>query len=234
MSSASRRSSAAPFVLLVAGAALTLTGCITPPQLPTSAPADPTPSAGPAETSEAPSPQPSTAAPTAAPAGDIPELVAIGTQLPPGTLGGWETSLLSTDGFEPQDDSTFPIGPTISVIETATGCSFWAYQGTQDSESTDEAENSAVSLGILSSSSPDDWEPDVFTLDPSASQGAAVEMLSIIQEREDGSAEAWFARNFQSGGMTSSIMAECPAGGGGVDHIDEVVREHLQINFMLP
>lgn len=233
MSPVSRRSSAAPLMLLAAVAALTLTGCFAPPPLPTSAPADPTPIEDPAETSEAPSPQPTTSAPTAAPAGDIPELVAIGTELPPGTLGGWETSLLSTDGFEPQDDSTFPIGPTISVIETATGCSFWAYQGTQDSESTDEAENSAVSLGILSSSSPDDWEPDVFTLDPS-SQGAAVEMLSIIQEREDGSAEAWFARNFQSGGMTSSIMAACPAGGGGVDHIDEVVREHLQINFLLP
>lgn len=233
MSPVSRRIAAAPMLLLAAGAALSLTACLTPPPVPTTPPVEPINTSAPPETSDPTTPDP-TSEPTGAPAGDIPELVAIGTALPPGTLGGWETSIIADDAFELQDDSTFPAGPTISVIETATGCSFWAYQGTQDGDSTDEAENSAVTLGILSDSTPDDWEPDVFTLDPSASQGAAVEMLSIIQEAEDGSAEAWYARNFQSGGMTSSIMASCPAGAGGVDHIDETVLEHFQINFLVP
>ncbi|MCH1882966.1 hypothetical protein [Agrococcus sp. ARC_14] len=233
MSPASRRLSAAPLILLAAATALSLSACISPPPLP-SAPPQPTATGvtDPIETSPAPVPTPSTE-PTAGGA-DLPDLVAIGTELAPGTQAGWETSILSTDGFEPQADSTFPAGPTISVLETATGCTFWAYQGQQDGESTDETENSNVTLGIISESSPDDWEADVFPLEESASQGVAVEFLSIISERDDGTAHAWYARNFQSSGTTSSIMAHCPADVGGVDHIDEVVLEHLQINFLQP
>ncbi|WP_072313685.1 hypothetical protein [Agrococcus sp. Marseille-P2731] len=237
MPNSPRRALGAPLLLLTACASLALTGCITPPAVPTSAPSGaPTstaaPSGAPTETSAAPTPSAS-AAPSAAP-GDIPELVAIGTELPPGTVGGWETSIITDDAFEVQPDSDFPAGPTISVVETATGCTFWAYQGAADSDSTDEAESSAATLALLSSSSPDDWDPDVFTLDRSASQGAAVEMLSIVQEVEGDPAKAWYARNFQSGGTTSSIMAMCPAGTGGIDHIDEVIIEHLQINFLVP
>lgn len=231
--SPSRRSGPAAIVLLAGGAALSLSACITPPPLPTSAPVEPSSppvSEGPVETAEAPP----TTDPSSAPTGDIPALVALGTELPQGTLAGWETSITTAEGFEVQPDSTFPAGPTISVVETETGCTFWAFQGTQDVNVTDETESSAATLGILSNSSPDDWEADVFTLEASASQGAEVEMLSIIQDSDDGSGEAWFARNFQAGGTTSSIMAECPAGAGGVDHIDEVVLEHLQINFLVP
>ncbi|WP_347757173.1 hypothetical protein [Agrococcus sp. ProA11] len=228
-----RRTSPTPLLLLAAGAALSLSACITPPPLPSGAPADPSSPSVSEEPVETAAPSPTTD-PSGAPAEGIPDLVAINTELPPGTLAGWETSLLTADGFEVQPDSTFPAGPTISVVETATGCTFWAFQGRQDSDVSDEAENSAVTLGILSDSSPEEWDPDVFTLEASASQGAEVEMLSIIQDADDGSAEAWFARNFQSGGTTSSIVAECPADAGGVDHIDDVILEHLQINFLVP
>lgn len=229
MSRPVRRSPTLPLAILAAGVALALSGCITPPPLPTTAPTTPAPttSPDPVETSTAPTPQPSAE-------GGLPELVAIGTPLPEGTLGGWETSIITDEAFVLQDDSDFPAGPTISVVEAATDCSFWAYQGTQDGDSTDEAENSAVTLGILSDTDPGDWDADRVTLEPSASQGVSVEMLSIVHESEDGAAEAWFARNFQSGGMTSSIVAKCPAGAGGVDHIDEVVLEHFQISFLVP
>ncbi|WP_405218412.1 hypothetical protein [Agrococcus sp. Ld7] len=228
-----RRTTPLPLVLLTVGAALSLSACFVPPPLPSSAPAEPTQppvSEAPAETPEA---QPSSE-PSSAPTSDLPALVEIGTELPRGTLAGWETSFLTADGFQAQPDSTFPAGPTISVIETATGCSFWAFQGEQDTDVADEEESSAFTLGVLSNSSPDDWDADDFNLAASASQGSAVEMLSISQENDDGSGKAWFARNFQSGGTTSSIIAECPAGAGGVDHIDEVILEHLQINFLLP
>lgn len=228
--SSPRRRLAPPLVLLAAGAALCLSGCLTPPPLPT-AQAQPTPQAPSTASSAAPTPA-ATSTPVAD--GDLPELVAINTPLAPGTLAGWETSILTDEAFEPQADSDFPAGPTISVVETATGCTFWAYQGTQDSESTDEAVSSAATLAIVSSSSPDDWEPDVVELEPSASQGIAVEFLSIVQEHDDGGAEAWFARNFQSSGSTSSIVASCPAGAGGVEHIDEVVLEHFHVNFLQP
>lgn len=234
----SRRRSPAPLLLLAAGASLALTACITPPPSTTAAAtpsATSAPSTAPADPSSTPTaPGSPTPTPTATASSQIPELVALGTPLPPGTLAGWETSIITADGFEAQADSTFPIGPTINVTETATGCTFWAYQGTADSDSTDETESSIASLAALSSSSPDDWEADTFTLAPSASQGASVEMLSIIQEVEGEPAKAWYARNFQAGGTTSSIMAQCPADAGGVEHIDEVILEHLQINFLLP
>lgn len=236
MSPAARRTKALPLVVLATGLAFTLSGCITPPPVPTSPPeapptsSQPTTPTEPAQTTE---PVETSAAPQPSADGDLPELVALNTPLPAGTLGGWETSILTDDEFEPQSDSDFPVGPTISVIESATGCSFWAYQGTQDTDATDEVESSEFTLGLLSNSSPSDWEADVFTLDAS-SQGAAVEMLSIFQEPDDGSAQAWYARNFQSGGMTSSIRAQCPADAGGIDHVDAVVGEHFQINFLAP
>ncbi|GEK78651.1 hypothetical protein ABA31_00020 [Agrococcus baldri] len=149
-------------------------------------------------------------------------------------LAGWETSILTDpEAFAVEPDSTFPVGPTISVTEIATDCTFWAYQGVEEHDSGDEAENSEYVLGFLSQSSTDEWEPDVFELAPS-SQGVAVEMLSILSEGDDGSTRAWFARNFQSSGSTSSIVAACPAGAGGIDHIDEVIDEHFQINFRQP
>lgn len=237
MSRTRQRISSASMLLLATGAALSLTACLTPPPIPIDVPPQPTQVVDPGASTPAPTPDPSTEPTpdtTAAPAGDIPELVAIGAELPAGALPGWETSIITADGFTTQPDSDFPLGPTISVVEDATGCTVWAYQGTQDSESPDEEESSAATLALISNSEPTDWEADIFTLDASASQGAAVEMLSIIQEPEDGSAQAWFARNFQSSGTTSSIIAECPAGAGGIDHIDSVVGEHLQINFLLP
>lgn len=229
-----RRPTVLPLVLTTA-AALSLSACIMPPALPsapTSAPtSQPTAAADPVASSPAPVPSPQ---PTAA--GELPDLLAMGDPLAPGTLAGWETSILTDAAFEVQPDSDFPAGPTISVAEPATDCTFWAYQGAQDSDVTDEAESSAVTLGILSSSSPSDWDPeaDVFELAPSASQGVAVEFLSIVEERPDGGVRAWFARNFQASGSTSSIVAACPADAGGVDHIDEVVREHFHINFLQP
>lgn len=232
MSPVTRRSKALPLIVLATGIVVSLSGCIMPPALPTAPPQvpsaspQPTATADPVETTTAPTPPPSAD-------GALPELVAIGTELPPGTVGGWETSIITDDAFELQPETDFPIGPTISVVETATGCSVWAYQGAQDSESTDEGENSEVTLGILSDSSPDEWEADIFTLDAS-SQGSSVEMLSIFEEAEDGSVQAWYARNFQSGSMTSSIRAECPAGAGGLEHVDAVVGEHFQINFLVP
>lgn len=231
--SPSRRIAHAPLLLLAVGAALSLTACLTPPPLPSSGPVEPTSppiSEGPAETAEAPPTSESSSAPT----GDLPALVEIGAELPPGALAGWETSLLTAEGFEVQPDSTFPAGPTISVIETETGCSFWAFQGEQDTDVPDEQSSSEFTLGVLSDSSPDAWDADTFNLDASASQGTAVTMLSISQDNDDGSGQAWFARNFQSGGTTSSIIAQCPAAAGGVDHIDDVILEHLQINFLLP
>lgn len=236
MSPAVRRSKALPLAILATGAALTLSGCIMPPPLPTAAPTpssqpttppQPTTSAAPVETPSAPTPQPSSG-------GELPELVAINTPLPAGTLPGWETSIL-TDGdtFTIEADNTFPAGPTISVTEVATGCTIWAYQGVEEHDSGDEAENSEFVLGLLSESSPDDWEPDVFTLAPS-SQGVAVEMLSIIRDADDGGIGAWYARNFQSSGSTSSIAAVCPAGAGDIEHIDAIIGEHFQINFLQP
>lgn len=230
MSPSVRRSKAMPLAMLAAGAALTLSGCITPPSLPTAAPApspQPTTTAAPAQTSSASTPQPSAG-------GELPELVAINTPLPQGTLAGWETSILTDgDAFTVEAESTFPEGPTISVTEVATDCTFWAYQGVEEHDSGDEAENSEFVLAFLSDSSPEDWEPDVFTLAPS-SQGVSVEMLSIIREEDDGGVKAWFARNFQSSGSTSSIAASCPTGAGDIEHIDEVVDEHFQINFLQP
>lgn len=232
MSPATRPSMALPLIVLSTGIAVSLSGCIMPPALPTAPPQAPSASPQPTATTD---PVETTSAPTPPPSADgaLPELVAIGTELPPGTVGGWETSIITNDAFELQPDSDFPVGPTISVVETATGCSFWAYQGAQDSDSTDEGENSEVTLGILSNSSPDEWEADIFTLDAS-SQGSSVEMLSIFDEPEDGSVQAWYARNFQSGSMTSSIRAECPAGAGDIEYVDAVVGEHFQINFLVP
>lgn len=239
MPTRTHRPTTAALLLLPALAALTLSGCFTPPPIPssapnppaTSAPTDPTPV--PSSPASSPAPTPSaTAVPGAS--GDLPELVSLNAPLPDGAQAGWETGIITDSAFTARDDQTFPAGPTISVQETATGCTFWAYQGQQDHDSTDEVENSAVTLGILSDSSPDDWEPDVVETAPSPSQGSAVEFLSIIQEHDDGTAEAWFARNFQSSRTTSSIVAQCPAGAGGIDHIDEVVYEHFMINFLLP
>lgn len=234
-----RRFTVARVALVSAVAAFGLTGCIMPPSGDPGTP-PPTPTADPGETGTASTPTPA-ATPSATPSepsagGSLPELVAINTPLPEGTLAGWETSIITDSAFAVQSDSDFPVGPTISVVETATGCTFWAYQGAQDSESSDEGESSEATLSLLSSSSPADWSPgaDVFELAPSASQGTAVEFLSIVQEPESGSARAWFARNFQSSGSTSSIAAECPEGAGGIDHIDEVVLEYFQINFLQP
>ena len=235
MASVSRRPLAAPLVLLAAGASLSLTGCLMPPPLPTAAPA-PQPTA----VADAATPTtPATAAPAdpGASAEDLPELLTLNTPLAPGTLPGWETSVVA-DGaaFAVQPDSDFPVGPTISVVEIATGCAFWAHQGEADSDSTDEVESTHATLYNVTQTTPEDWEwePDVVPVGPSASQGVTVEFLSLAFDLDDGGVEAWFARNFQSSGTTSTIRATCPADAGGLEHIDAVVAEQFRINFQLP
>lgn len=220
-----------PLLALAAGAALAMTGCIVmPPPLPSAAPAQPTvepqPTGG-AESTEAPEPSPS------AGGGDLPDHVDFGTALEPGTLAGWETSIISDAAFEVQPDSDFPTGPIISVVETETGCSFWAYQGVPDSDATDEEESSEATLSALVGGTPEDI--DLFEIGPSASQGVTVSFLStVVEDDATGETKAYFARNFQSSQSTSSIIATCGADAGGLDHIDEVVGEHFQINFLIP
>lgn len=224
-----------PMLALAAGAALTMTGCIImPPALPTAAPAQPSapPSAEPTPTDGA-EPTESTAPSPSADSGDLPEYVDFGTALEPGTLAGWETSILTDSAFTVQPDSDFPIGPTISVVETATGCSFWAYQGMPDSDSTDEEESSLATLtAFLGGSAPE--STDLVDLGPSSSQGTTVVFLSTVREGDAGATEVYYARNFQSSQSTSAIRGTCPAGAGDLESIDEVVFEHFQINFLAP
>lgn len=228
-----------PMLALAAGAALALSGCIImPPPTSTAVPTQPTvepqPSGG-VEPTEETSPSPSSDPSPSADAGDLPEYVDFGTALEPRTLAGWETSILSDASFEVQPDSDFPAGPTISVVETATGCTFWAYQGAADSDSTDETASTEATLEALTGVSSDEWEADVVDLGPSASQGVTVAFLSLYSEDDaTGDVEALYARNFQSSGTTSAIRANCGADAGGIDHIDEVVFEQFQINFLAP
>jgi hypothetical protein len=215
---------------LAAGLALTMSGCVVmAPPPPTAAPAQPTvqpePSDDPGATeSAAPSPS--------AGSGEVPEYVDFGTALEPGTLAGWETSILTDAAFTVQPDSDFPAGPTISVVETATGCSFWAYQGAPDSASTDEEESSLATISAFLGGAPE--STDLVDLGPSASQGATVVFLSTIRESDAGDVEVLYARNFQSSQSTSAIRATCPAGAGDLESIDDVVFEHFQINFLTP
>ncbi len=235
MSPLPRRPRLAPLVL-TAAAALALAGCVPlPPDVPPVI-TDPSPSVPqPSEPAPAPTePTESTEPGTDPDAGALPELLEVGDVLEPGTLPGWETSITTDSAFAPQPDSDFPLGPTIHVVESATDCTFWAYQGQQDIDSTDEVESSEATLAALTDSSPDDWDADTFQLAPSASQGVAVVLLSLFEELEDGSTEAWFARNFQSSQTTSAIRAACGPDTGGIEHIDEVVLEHFQINFLVP
>lgn len=222
-----------PMLVLAAGAALVMTGCvIMPPPLPTAGPAQPT-----TEPTTAPQPTDDTdptesADPPPSAGGDLPDYVDFGTALEPGTLAGWETSILSDAAFEVQPDSDFPAGPTISVVETATGCSFWAYQGAPDGDSTDEEESSAATLAAILGSVPE--ELDTFDIGPS-SQGVMVAFLSaVVEDEATGETSAYFSRNFQSSESTSSIVATCSADAGGLEHIDEVVGEHFQVNFLVP
>lgn len=214
------------------GAALALSGCIVlPPAIPTTAPAP-----LPTETRAAPDPvETEDAEPSPdAGSGGLPEYVDFGTELAPGTLPGWETSIIVDDAFAVQADSDFPAGPTIHVIETATGCDIWAYQGAQDSADTDEYASSEATLAVLSGTTTDDWDADTLDLGPS-SQGTSVAFLSILSEDDaTGDAEAYFARNFQSSQSTSSIRATCAGAAGGIEHIDELIAEHFQINFLVP
>jgi|GEM_PF-4780785 len=221
-----------PLLAVAAGAALTLSGCIVlPPAVPTLAPPP-----APTETRAAPEPvETEDVEPTPdADSGDLPEYVDFGTELEPGTLAGWETSIIADDAFAVQDDSDFPVGPTIHVVETATGCTIWAYQGAQDSADTDEYASSEATLAALSGTTTDDWDPDTLDLSPST-QGVTVAFLSIYTEDEaTGDVEAYFARNFQSSQSTSSIRATCGGTAGGIDHIDDLIAEHFQINFLVP
>jgi len=222
-----------PLLALAAGAALTMSGCIImPPPLTTAAPAPTTaPSVAP-QPSESPEPTEGGEPSPSAGSGEVPEYVDFGTALEPGTLAGWETSILSDADFTVQPDSDFPVGPTISVVETATGCSFWAYQGAPDSASTDEEESSLATISAFLGGAPE--STDLVDLGPSASQGATVVFLSTIRESDAGDIEVLYARNFQSSQSTSAIRATCPAGAGDLDSIDEVVFEHFQINFLTP
>lgn len=217
-----------PLLVVASGAVLALAGCIPLPPSPTiPPPALPTEAAPePAQTDVA-EPSPS------ADAGELPEYVDFNTPLEPGTLAGWETSITTDAAFEVQPDSDFPAGPVISVVETATGCTFWAYQGLPDGDSTDEEASSEATLAALVGAQPE--ELDIFELGPSASQGVVVAFLSAVMVDEStGDTAAFYARNFQSSQSTSSIIAECSAAAGGLDHIDQVVGEQLQLNFLLP
>ncbi|QUW19090.1 hypothetical protein [Agrococcus sp. Marseille-Q4369] len=217
-------------LLVVAAALVSLTGCVIAeppvelqPDGPAPAPA-PTVDATPAPSASADDPDP----------GALPEVLELGMIAAEGALPGWETSIITDSDFEVQPDSDFPIGPTISVVETATGCTFWAYQGQQDSADPDEVANTQATLAAITGTAPGDWEADEFALEPSASQGVSVVLLSIFSEADDGSVQAIYARNFQSSQTTSAIRAECGPDAGGIEHIDDVISEHFQINFLLP
>ncbi|WAC65728.1 hypothetical protein OVA14_10380 [Agrococcus sp. SL85] len=213
----------------VAAAALALAGCIPlPPPIAPEATVDPSPQ--PERTTAAPTPA-GTASPgdTAAP-GALPALLAIGDAAPEGLLAGWQSSLTTDAAFEVQPESDFPVGPTISVLETATGCTFWAYQGYAEQPTGDEQADSEAVLAALTSTSPDDWEADVVTVEAPL-QGSAVEFLSIVADLDDGGVRAVFARAYAATGTEQAIDARCPAGQGDVDHIDAVVAEHVQVSF---
>lgn len=224
-----------PLLALAAGAALAMTGCvILPPTLPTAAPAQPTveplPTEGLEPTEEL---EPTEGAEPSPDAGELPGYLEFNTPLEPGTLAGWETAITTDPRFTVQPDSDFPAGPTISVIEDETGCTFWAYQGLPDGDAFDEEASSRATLTTLVGAEPE--EVDLFDIGPSASQGVTVVFLStVVEDAPTGEVQAFFARNFQSSGSTSSIVATCSAEAGGLDHIDEVVGEHFQINFLAP
>lgn len=219
---------------LIPASCVALAACIAPP------PATPgTPEPAPLPTSEpttaptsAPSPAPPTDPPSSAPA-DLPTSLPVGEVLAEGTLPGWETSILTADGFEPQADTTFPAGPLIHVIETASACDVWAYQGQQDGTGTDEREQTEATLAAITDTTPDQWTSESYDIGPSASQGVTVEFLSIAADDEQG-VEAIYARNFQSSRTTSTIRISCPTGVGGLDHADGIVDEHFSINFLQP
>lgn len=229
--------------LLATGVALVATGCVLmPPPLPSDDPIpQPTavgvePTEQPSDPSTDPSTQPSTEPGTdPGVSSGLPEVLELNTVLEPGTIPGWETSILTDSDFSVEADNDFPMGPTLSVREPATGCSFWAYQGAQDGASADERENTELTLASTTGTDPADWEAAELPLEPSASQGVSVVFLSIYEEDETtGDIEAWFARNFQSSQTTSAIRAACGPDTGGIEHIDEVVLEHFQINFLVP
>ncbi|MGM1029959.1 MAG: hypothetical protein ACQEWM_08825 [Actinomycetota bacterium] len=221
-----------PMLALAAGAALAMSGCLVmPPALPTAAPAQPTVQPQPEPTEQIESTEPSEPSPSAD-GGDLPDYVDFGTALEPGTLAGWETSILTDADFTVQPESDFPVGPTISVVQSATGCSFWAYQGAPDSASSDEEESSLATLTAFLGGEPE--STDLVDLGPSASQGTTVVFLSTVREDDAGATEVLYARNFQSSQSTSAIRATCPAGAGDLESIDEVVFEHFQVNFLAP
>ncbi|ERG63336.1 hypothetical protein L332_02570 [Agrococcus pavilionensis RW1] len=226
--STARRSPIAPLAL-AAAALLSVTGCVVGPPPPVEH-GEPEPSLEPSPDA---SPDPSPSADEPQP-GALPDVLELGMIAAEGALPGWETSIITDGDFEPQPDSDFPIGPTISVVETATGCTFWAYQGQQDSADPDEVANTQATLAAITGTAPGDWEADEFVLEPSASQGVSVVLLSIFSEADDGAVQAVYARNFQSSQTTSAIRAECGPDAGGIDQIDDVVSEHFQINFLLP
>jgi hypothetical protein len=217
--------------LLATCVAAVATGCILmPPPLPSAQPLPLPTAAEPAPSAADPAPSPAVSA-----SGELPELLELNTPLEPGTLPGWETSILTDSAFTVEADNDFPIGPTISVREVATQCTFWAYQGAQDGASTDERANTELTLAGVTGTEPGEWEAAELPLEPSASQGVSVVFLSIYDEDPaTGDVEAWFARNFLSSETTSTIRGTCPASAGGIDHIDEVVAEHFQVNFLLP
>lgn len=226
--STARRSPFAPLAV-AAATMLSLAGCAVgpPPPVELAEPEQtlqPAPDATPNPTASADEPDP----------GALPDVLELGMIAAEGALPGWETSIITDGGFEVQPDSDFPIGPTISVVETATGCTFWAYQGQQDSADPDEVANTQATLAAITGTAPGDWEADEFVLEPSASQGVSVVLLSIFSEADDGAVQAIYARNFQSSQTTSAIRAECGPDAGGIDHIDDVISQHLQINFLLP
>lgn len=225
-----------PLLALAAGAALAMTGCvILPPAMPTAAPALPAETASEPIESEPSGSEPTESEPTdpGAGAGELPETLDFNVALEPGTLAGWETSIITDPAFEVQPDSDFPAGPVISVVETETGCAFWAYQGLPDGDDTDERASSEATLTTLVGETPE--EMDLFDIGPSASQGVTVVFLStVLEDTTTGEVQAFFARNFQSSGSTSSIIATCSAEAGGLEHIDEVVGEQFQVNFLTP
>lgn len=226
-----------PLLALAAGAALAMTGCvILPPAMPTiPPPALPTETAAEPIEPEPTDPAPTESEPTdpGASAGELPEILDFNTPLEPGTLAGWETSIITDPAFTVQPDSDFPQGPVISVVETETGCTFWAYQGLPDGDDTDEEASSEATLTTLVGEVPE--EMDLFDIGPSASQGVTVVFLStVLEDTTTGEVQAFFVRNFQSSGSTSSIIATCSAEAGGLEHIDEVVGEQFQVNFLQP
>jgi hypothetical protein len=227
-SSVVRRSPIAPLAVAVA-ATLALAGCVVGPP-PSVALSEPEPTLEPSLDA---SPSPTAAADEPDP-GALPEVLELGMIAAEGALPGWETSIITDGDFAVQPDSDFPIGPTISVVETATGCTFWAYQGQQDGTGTDEIANTQATLAAITDTTPADWEADEFVLEPSASQGVSVVLLSIFSEADDGAVQAVYARNFQSSQTTSAIRAECGPDAGGIEHIDAAISEHFQISFLLP